>query len=233
MRRVVLAWIALAGLAPACSHATGASEWTQQRCIVTAGGPGTTSTAAVPHFCYGTYESDGAVTQACARFRIDFNRPCAFGIHPLLVAASGLNEKAVVALLDAGADVKVVGELGQTALHGVANGCSLRRKDGEACRRLLRLLVSRGGDLNRPDISGTTPFWMGIHADMATIDLMIDLGADIDRSLAHFGRPLDFAYEMKNRDLIAVLERRGAKRGGLIYAIRRMIHYFTNFHIGS
>ena len=231
MKHSIVAAFAVA-ICVAFGNAVGAEEWTKQKCEATAPGPATLNTGDIPHFCYGTFEDDPDIVAACARFDIDFNRPCSPIHSPLHVAAGLLSERAVAALLERGADPKL--RMGShTVLHGVANGCTVRPARAESCRRLLRLMVAKGLNLNDEDATGTSAFWYGIGAETRTVELMLDLGADIDQR-GHLGkRALDYADEMHRDDLVSVLQRRGAQRGGWVYALRKRIDHYANWQFGS
>ena len=58
-------------------------------------------------------------------------------------------EEAVVALLDAGADLHAVNEADFTALHGAAF---------RGLNEVIQILVDRGADINARDFRGRTPF---------------------------------------------------------------------------
>jgi len=208
------------------AEAAAAEEWSKETCEATAAP--TTNSAQVPHYCYGLWNNELSVVLACVKFPIDFNRFCNRFHPPLFLAASRLSEPAVEALLGAGADPHLTTVEGFTALHAlISTRC--KAQEAEACRRLIRRFTSLGIKLNRQNSYGQSPYWNAVwYAEPATVEFMLDLGADIDER-GYLGKtPLDYAYETNSRDLAAMLERRGAKRGGAVYSIRKFVDRITS-----
>lgn len=90
---------------------------------------------------------------------------------------------------------------------------------GAAAREVVRLLVAHGVDINSIDTWGRTPLmWAAEYAEGETVQLMIDLGADVNRvsepnmnGWQSYHTALGLARKANNRDAVAVLLEAGAK----------------------
>jgi ankyrin repeat protein len=90
---------------------------------------------------------------------------------------------------------------------------------GAAAREVVRLLVGHGGDINAIDTWGRTPLmWAAEYAEVETVRLMMDLGADVNRvsepnmnGWQSYHTALELARNGKNHDVVALLLAAGAK----------------------
>ena len=112
---------------------------------------------------------DLATLRAESRSRTELERRGPGGATPLLTAAAIGSPEAVAALLEAGADVHAVTDLGATALIWAA---------GDA--RKSRLLVEAGANVTARSAAGRTPLLVAAARDgaSAVVELLLERGAD-------------------------------------------------------
>jgi hypothetical protein len=135
--------------------------------------------------CYGLAHMDDQVLDACLQYPIDFNLVCTGypgGLYPLEEAARYVDEHAVNALLDHGADPR----RGHVIPYLVSS-CATSPELFADCERMLRRFVKLGADINDRygNGSGGPPTGNGIHfssrsASRALTLLQLELGADIN-----------------------------------------------------
>lgn len=101
---------------------------------------------------------------------------------------------------------------------------------GAAAREVVTMLVEHGIDINSTDDWGRTPLmWAAEHAELETIRLMIELGADVNRvsednmnGVNSRHTPLGLAMQAKRADVVALLQRHGATNVGGYSALGSM-----------
>jgi ankyrin repeat protein len=86
----------------------------------------------------------------------------------------------VYELLDAGADPKAIDELGNTALHQLANDTLARGDTAEHQRQLFTHFVKSGVDINAPNKSGYTAVRLFIEDDSTVVNWERELGLAAD-----------------------------------------------------
>jgi hypothetical protein len=135
--------------------------------------------------CFGLEHMDDQVLDACLQYPIDFNQVCTGypgGFYPLEVAARNVDEHALNALLDHGADPR----RGHVIPYLVSSCAALPELFAD-CERILRRFVKLGADIDDRygNGSGGPPTGNGIHlssrsANRALTLLQLELGADIN-----------------------------------------------------
>ncbi|MES0489282.1 MAG: ankyrin repeat domain-containing protein [Leptospirales bacterium] len=100
--------------------------------------------------------------------------------------ASKGDTKAVLYHLDHGVNVNIQGEYGNTILYNAINGFydSIENKTGaqkEALRfEFVKILISRGADINIPNDRGWTPLYISIMGgNIEIVKLLLENGANI------------------------------------------------------
>lgn len=105
-------------------------------------------------------------------------------------------------------------------LQAVFDACDLNARGGP-CKRtaltfddcpdtLARWLVAQGADLNATDDWGNTPLHVRSGSARGRIDVLLELGADVNSLKASIGTPLHAAAESKNVENAAKLLAKGA-----------------------
>jgi ankyrin repeat protein len=132
--------------------------------------------------------------------------------HPRLLAcaAKGGLSGLVRELLDAGADLEVVGERERTALHFAAEGGDV------SCTRML---LDAGAAMDAKDVMAATPLHVACNAGHdAVVALLVARGADLSARCRGFGggdepgtTPVHLAVARCSRRTIQVMERAGAE----------------------
>ena len=190
----------------------------------------------IAHYCYGTKKGDEVVLLNCAKYKLDFNKPCVFGHRPIDMAVFNLSEPMIDALVTAGAKTTFLEPISRSNLMHMAVGkCSVdfsrRMKE---CTRVIRRLTTLGVNINAIDRFGSTPLWLAMGQEQL-VEQLIELGADFNRK-RNWMTPLDYAYEMKYSRDIQVLEKHGAKRseglGALLMNIDKALRSLSNAHWG-
>lgn len=110
----------------------------------------------------------------------------------MIAAALGYPEIADM-LLAAGADAKAEDAHGHTALHAAAQYC-FGSSDSLRARRLLDIVIGKGGDVNKADKDGSTPLLLLLGAHMrpggtadathlgALVPVLLDAGATMEHA---------------------------------------------------
>jgi ankyrin repeat protein len=74
------------------------------------------------------------------------------------------------------------------------------------CQEMIRLLVSRGADINGKNTPGETALHEAVTWGLPELaKTLIDLGADINAQDSKGKTPLDYAYERDNQEIISIL----------------------------
>jgi ankyrin repeat protein len=121
-------------------------------------------------------------------------------------ALAGVHAPVVRSLLAAGAPARF------EHLNFSING-------GAAAREVVRLLVEHGVDINSIDSWGRTPLmWAAEYAEVDTVRLMMDLGADVNRvsepnmnGWQSYHTALELARKENRKEVVALLRAAGAK----------------------
>ena len=210
-------------LAATAVHGQEPVVMTREACERSAGLPTDTSSAAIPHYCFGTFASEVEVLRACTRHKIDFNKVCFNHGTPMDFASGRASEPMMRLLMAAGADPHGLNLVGWTHIYSVVNACGVYKVPREDCLAAIKLLKDAGVDINKPDPGGRSPLWWSLSlGDPQLTEDLILLGGDVNRT-NHWMTPLDYAVEMKMTRMIPVLERHGAKRaGGFNYAMQQV-----------
>jgi ankyrin repeat protein len=114
---------------------------------------------------------------------------------PIHYAAMDVNAKDIEACLAAGDDVNIQDELGFTPLHMAAQ---------HQCRAAAQLLLERGADVDRPNISGNTPLFVAVFTSKGNgelITLLRERGADPRHANKTGQTPIGLAQLIRNYDV--------------------------------
>ncbi|MCS6903929.1 MAG: ankyrin repeat domain-containing protein [Bacteroidia bacterium] len=122
---------------------------------------------------------------------------------PLMKAASWGDEKAVLFLLERGADVNLQDKLGRTALHLAI---------WPAHKEIVKLLIQKDPNLALQDNHGNTPLHVAvIRQNVEVVKLLIDKGAPLNIRNNHNQTPLDIAKKLKNQEITEIITRAQTK----------------------
>ncbi|KAJ0400951.1 hypothetical protein ATCC90586_007612 [Pythium insidiosum] len=131
-----------------------------------------------------------------------------FAEMPLNWAARQCHRDAILALIEAGADVNLQNMYGHTALHDAADS-DARHSSSSRHLAVVRDLIDAGIDVNARSNGGETALHTAAHnGDLALTRLLLASGADANiRSDTNFGgqTPLDTALQWKRIDVMHAL----------------------------
>jgi len=123
----------------------------------------------------------------------------------LYLAVVGGSTSVVSTLLDAGADVD------ETCLEDCARMSPLHRAAIDNKLDILRLLISRGVNVDVIDLKEKTPLHYAAEAgNTKAVEILLGNGAYIDRLAAYWIAPLYLAVQLGHTDVVEVLTSRGA-----------------------
>ncbi|MDD5056744.1 MAG: ankyrin repeat domain-containing protein [Sideroxydans sp.] len=139
----------------------------------------------------------------------------------LIIAADKSNTAAVKLLLDRGADVNVIDEDGRTALS-----VALLNKRGRPQKdiAIAQMLLDKGGDMNVTDSHGFTliDYSLGVYErgsrpghignNAAAVSLLLDKGANPNKTGGCYLSPLMVAAEVDNQAAAKLLLEKGADK---------------------
>ncbi len=137
-------------------------------------------------------------------------------LHNATAGTSSL--EIVAALIDAGADVNVKDNEGNTPLHFAMKRMVGREKlPVQTYEAIIRLLLEKKADIRAINLSGATPLHTAaaFRADPAGVELLVQAGADVNaKALASYGgwTPLHGAAARNSAGIVAVLLKYGADR---------------------
>lgn len=98
------------------------------------------------------------------------------GATPLHFAVTSRSVRTVAILIDAGADVTSIDEMGRTPLH---MACAAGSGSGVALQSILRMLVRNGAEIDAGDTDGNAPLGVAVaHGCVRAISELIEMGAD-------------------------------------------------------
>lgn len=138
--------------------------------------------------CYGVLSIHHEILDACAAYRPNFSHFCGGPKSiksPLAEAALNRDEYALMKMLDNGATLPYPG-----ALAGLAIACARDLETLPWCERVIKVLVQRGADINEAFQMASTS---GNPKVTALLDILIALGADVNRQDVHGCTALDRA----------------------------------------
>ena len=118
---------------------------------------------------------------------------------PLHLACYGSHAHAV-ALIDAGADVRLRDHLGRTPLHQACTGDRDRKE-------IIRLLLAHGADPNAQDTSGRTPLHYAVASPLSTAvkELLGTPGVLLDLIDINGNTPFDIARQKRYSDFVILI----------------------------
>jgi hypothetical protein len=129
---------------------------------------------------------------------------------PLHIAARFDRPEVVDVLVEAGADLEDMGP-GSTALHDAVEFGSLA---------VARRLLERGANPDTRNVADSAPFHHAIWAQsdglctaaelLASVELLVEYGADVNAVHRGVGTPLDYALRVAPQPVVAALTRHGA-----------------------
>ena len=130
-----------------------------------------------------------------------------------------LSGETALAYATANVDPRIVRSLLGAGARGGFRRFGFSIDGGAGAREVVRLLVEHGADIDELDDWGRTPLmWAAQYADADTVELMIELGADVNRiSEANMNgvrsneTPLGLARKRRRDAIVAVLMRHGAR----------------------
>jgi ankyrin repeat protein len=126
----------------------------------------------------------------------------------LMWAVSNDDMNVVRFLLENGADVNLKG----TAFGDTALMIALRHSGGKT--EVIESLVAKGADVNARDVRGWTALMMASMGDKKVVELLLEAKADVNVKANWEGRyhtALSIANETGRKDIVALLEKAGAK----------------------
>ncbi|MDY7107701.1 MAG: ankyrin repeat domain-containing protein [Planctomycetota bacterium] len=127
------------------------------------------------------------------------------GLRPLMLAAAAGDVPTVRCLLDAGAFVDTMDDMGLTALHYAC---------GASNHAVIEELIARGADVNA-NAPNATPLWQAAFGgDIAVLEQLAEGGAEIVNDEPAFM----VAVQMGRRPFVEELLERGAEITGLVMA---------------
>jgi len=131
---------------------------------------------------------------------------------PLQRAAITGRTEAVKLLLEAGANISVKDDRGQTLLHLILDMRNSDYNQYRLSKDTLELLLIKGADVNLKDKDGRTPLHLAADsADVEIVELLLDKGAKIDAKDDDSGfTALHHTARFGNKDAAEVLIARGA-----------------------
>jgi len=127
--------------------------------------------------------------------------------NPLTIAIGNENPEIVRLLLAAGADVNI-NMNSTTVLHELCFFKSTVKRT-----EILKDLIAAKADVNRLNVAGYTPLIVAVLNDNKEyLKILISAGADVNLSQASDGKTaLKIALEKKDKDVISILKKAGAK----------------------
>lgn len=141
-----------------------------------------------------------AIARALLRHGADVNAVNAAGQTPLWLALAGGRTDLAQILVEEGA-----GDAPQSLLLGLVRA-------GVTDRDSLKFLVRQGAEVDGRDATGNTPLHLAVRNDeVLLVKRLIDLGADVNLADGEGRTPLAVARTNASRDVIALLERSGAR----------------------
>lgn len=133
-------------------------------------------------------------------------------VDTLTSEAAQLHVETVEALLDSGIDVDARNTHGLTAFQSALFGCS---RSSDAAIRVLRLLASRGADLEGTDANGNTHMMRAVQAcNVPVVATLIELGANANPRQNRIGpgfTPLIMAITLNKVEVAELLVKHGAR----------------------
>lgn len=141
---------------------------------------------------------DGATMRLLVSLGADVNAADNSGWTPIMLAAWRPNKDAVEALLDAGAELPVVGREGAQILNDAAGG---------GLERLFDALLARGASV---DTTGPLLHSAAGGGSRRIVESLFDSGFDVNKKDKFGWMPLHIAAEQGHREIISFLLARGA-----------------------
>lgn len=130
------------------------------------------------------------------------------------------NRKSAMGYATANMEPAIVRSLLAAGAPAVFDQMGFSLKGGAEAREIVQVLVKHGADINRIDPWGRTPLmWASQHAELDTVRLMIELGADVNRvseknmnGVGSKETALSLARRCKRGDVVALLQQHGQNR---------------------
>jgi ankyrin repeat protein len=151
-----------------------------------------------------------------------------FGATPIAVAALGKQVEAVRLLIQKGVDVNAAStQSGIPQRNGPLNRSQVTALHNAAAFgpvEIVRELLKAGAKVNARDSRGLTPLMFALAADNPSLEIvqtLLQAGADANARDTSGETPLDWAEKFGYPDVIAALNKSGAKRGVTYAAPKR------------
>lgn len=156
---------------------------------------------------------------------------------PLFEAAMTGSLKVARLLIDRGAKVKTTGDFGQSTLHAavennhpemvkllIAHGADVNVQQDQGGApihaavfdnrpKMVKLLIDHKANVNVSGKDIATPLHMAaVFGHIEVLKMLIEAKADVNAAPGRFGSPLYLAMNEKNKEVIEILQKHGAKR---------------------